>query len=70
MADFFFVNSNEPPPPTPPPSTTTTTNGFIAKFGPWSLLLVSKSYTQSLGPLGKGISPSQGRYLDRTTQTK
>jgi hypothetical protein len=25
---------------------------------------------QSVGPLGRGISPSQGRYLHRTTQTK
>jgi hypothetical protein len=27
-------------------------------------------YTQSVGLLGRGISPSQGRYLHRTTQTQ
>jgi hypothetical protein len=27
-------------------------------------------FTQSLGLLGRGISPSQGRYLHRTTQTE
>jgi hypothetical protein len=31
----------------------------------WTLasISVSESYTQSVGPLGRGISPSQGRYL-------
>jgi hypothetical protein len=27
-------------------------------------------YTQSVGLLERGISPSQGRYLNRTTQTQ
>jgi hypothetical protein len=27
-------------------------------------------YTQSVGPLGRGISPSQSRYLHRTAQTQ
>jgi hypothetical protein len=27
-------------------------------------------YTQAVGLLGRGISPSQGRYLHRTTQTQ
>jgi hypothetical protein len=31
--------------------------------GPWSLFSVPWSYTQSVGPLGRGISPSQGIYL-------
>jgi hypothetical protein len=31
---------------------------------PWPLFLVSWSFTQSEGPLGQGISPSQGRYLN------
>jgi hypothetical protein len=31
--------------------------------GPWPLFSVSWSYTQSVGLLGRGISPSQGRYL-------
>jgi hypothetical protein len=31
--------------------------------GPWPLLQFSLSYTQSVGPLGQGISQSQGLYL-------
>jgi hypothetical protein len=33
----------------------------------WTLaaFLVSQFYTQSVGVLGRGISPSQGRYLDK-----
>jgi hypothetical protein len=31
--------------------------------GPWPLFSVSGTFTQSVGPLGREISPSQGRYL-------
>jgi hypothetical protein len=31
---------------------------------------ILKSYGQSVGLLGQGISPSQGRYLHRNTQTQ
>jgi hypothetical protein len=37
--------------------------------GPWPLFSVSWSYTHSVGPLGCGISPSQGVFL-RTEQHK
>jgi hypothetical protein len=38
----------------------------------WTLVAfsVSCSITQSVGLLGRGISPSQGRYLHRTAQTE
>jgi hypothetical protein len=32
-------------------------------LGPWPLFSVSWSYTQSVGLLGRGISPSRGRFL-------
>jgi hypothetical protein len=34
--------------------------------GPWPPFSVSLSYTQSVGLLGRGFSPSQGRYLHTT----
>jgi hypothetical protein len=37
--------------------------------GPWSLFQFLDPYTQSVGLLGRGISPSEGRYL-RTGQHK
>jgi hypothetical protein len=41
-------------------------------MGLWILatLSVSSSYTQSVGLLERGVSPSQGRYLYSTTQTQ
>jgi hypothetical protein len=50
------------------PHKTTTVFSFFFVYGStvlWTLAAfsVSLSYTQSVGILGRGISPSQGRYL-------
>jgi hypothetical protein len=37
---------------------------------PWELIWNYGPYRQLVGLLGRGISPSQGRYLRRTTQTQ
>jgi hypothetical protein len=47
--------------------------GAAAHIGPWPPLNeVPQSYTyrRLVGLLGRVISPSQGRYLHRTTQTE
>jgi hypothetical protein len=36
---------------------------LVPFVGPWPLFSVSWSYTQPIGLLGRGISPSQGLYL-------
>jgi hypothetical protein len=38
--------------------------------GTWPLFQFLDLFTQSVGLLGRGIRPSQGRYLHRTTQTQ
>jgi hypothetical protein len=38
--------------------------------GPWPLFLFLDPFTQSVEFLGRGISPSQGRYPHRTAQTQ
>jgi hypothetical protein len=35
-----------------------------AQLGPWPLIQFRNHLTQSVGPLGRGISPSKSRYLN------
>jgi hypothetical protein len=42
----------------------------IYLVGPWPLFQLLDLFTQSLGLLGRGISPSQDHYLHRATQTQ
>jgi hypothetical protein len=43
---------------------------LLAHSGPKPLIQFRNHITQTLGLLGRAISPSQGHYLNRTTQTQ